>query len=102
MRLFVGLMLIAALSAPAAAQSDKELCSTVGAPASQAAIQMRSLIDALDTLAILKKASSAFEGAELASMELLEERRLEALSSLTGFVDQLEDTAYVLQVCARR
>ena len=95
-------MLALALGTTAAlAQSDKELCSQVGVPAGDAAKQIRVFSQTLDMLEILQGASERFEGEEKQSMLLLEERRVEAAAAMKAFADQLEDTAYILQRCAR-
>lgn len=101
MKWFIFAVALALSVTGAYAQSDRELCSQVGVPAGDAAKQLRVFSQTLDMLEVLQSAAAKFEGEEKASMELLEVRRVEAATAMKAFTDQLEDTAYILQRCAR-
>lgn len=93
-------LMVAALPAPAGAQSQKEICAMLAAPMIQSSDAMASLASALDRLdvsALLPKLSGEVQ----TEFEALDASRLQLAPVLAAFLDQLEQTAMATRRCAR-
>lgn len=100
-KLIISGLILASISATSTAYaSEQAACRELSRTMAQVGPAMRSFLDNLRR-ADPTRALPQFTGEELAALEKLQQVHSQLMPVFDAYVTQIEDTAYVMQKCAR-